>query len=200
MLTIVNPSPERLYSALYGSYTVTLNELKGLLKATVRSQECESTNTTGSSSQQEGFKVICRRKRQNSQETAETAKRAGTVPTANTGPKQVPTRNFFAPLRTTSMDTDSSSTETTPQETATAAKISRPPPIILTSTVNLIQLQKQLKNVLKEDFEFRTTRNGTRIVTRDMVDFLGVESHHEKHNLAFFTFSPKSEKPIKAVI
>jgi hypothetical protein len=88
------------------------------------------------------------------------------------------------------MDTDSSSTETTPQETATAAKIGRPPPIILTSTVNLIQLQEQLKNVLKEDFEFRTTRNRTRIVTRGMVDFLGVKSHLQNHNLAFFTFPP----------
>jgi hypothetical protein len=101
------------------------------------------------------------------------------------------------------MDTYSSSTETTPQETAmtpTAAKTGRLPPIILTSTVNLIQLQKQLKNILKENFEFRTTRNGTRIVTRVMVDFLGVKSHIENHKLSFFTFSPKSEKPIKAVI
>jgi hypothetical protein len=101
------------------------------------------------------------------------------------------------------MYTDSLSTETTPQETAmteTAAKTGRLPPIILTSTVNLNQLQKQLKNVLKEDFEFHTTRNGTRIVTRGMVDFLGVKSHLENHNLAFFTFFPKSEKPIKAVI
>jgi hypothetical protein len=98
------------------------------------------------------------------------------------------------------MDTHSLSIETTPQETATAAKTGRPPPIILTSTVKLIQLQKQLKNVLKEDFEFRTTRNRTRIVTRGMVDFLGVKSHLENHNLAFFTFFPKSEKPMKAVI
>jgi diphthamide synthase subunit DPH2 len=94
------------------------------------------------------------------------------------------------------MDTDFSSTETR----ATAAKTGRPPPIILTSTVNLVHLQKQVKNVLKEDFEFRTTRNGTRIVTRGMVDFLGVKSHLENHNLAFFTFFPKSEKPVKAVI
>jgi hypothetical protein len=197
-------SGKSLYSALYGSYTVTLNELRGLIKAKVRSQECGSINSTGPSSQEEeGFKMIRRRKRQNSQETAETAKRAATLPTANSGPKEVPTRNFFAPLRTTSMDTDSSSTENTPQETATtptAAKTGRPPPIILTSTVNLIQLQKQLKNILKEDFEFRTTRNGTRIVTRVMVDFLGVKSHLENHKLSFFTFFPKSEKPIKAVI
>jgi hypothetical protein len=33
-----------------------------------------------------------------------------------------------------------------------------------------------------------------------MVDFLGVKSYLENHNLAFFTFFPESEKPIKAVI
>jgi hypothetical protein len=66
--------------------------------------------------------------------------------------------------------------------------------------VNLIQLQKQLKNILREGFEFCTTRNGTKIVTRGMVDFLGVKSRLENYNLAFFTFFPKSEKPIKAAI
>jgi hypothetical protein len=100
------------------------------------------------------------------------------------------------------MDTGSSSTETTRQETATTAtaeKTGRPPPVILPSTVNLIQLQKQPKNALKEVFEFRTTRNGRRIDTRGMVDFLGVKSHLENHNLAFFTYFPKSEKPTKAI-
>jgi hypothetical protein len=137
------------------------------------------------------------------QGTAETSKKAATLPPVNTGPKEVPMRNFFTPLRTISMDTDSSITETTPQETATttaAAKTGRLPPTVLTSTVNLSQLQKQLKNVLEEDFEFRTTRNATSIITRGMVHFLRVKSHLENHNLAFFTFFPKSEKPIKAEI
>jgi hypothetical protein len=69
------------------------------------------------------------------------------------------------------MDTDSASTETSPLETSTTTKTGRPPPTVLTSAVNLIHLQKQLKNVVKEDFEFRNTRNGTRIITRGMVDF-----------------------------
>jgi hypothetical protein len=33
-----------------------------------------------------------------------------------------------------------------------------------------------------------------------MVDFLAIKSHFEGNNLSFFTFYPKSEKPIKAVI
>jgi hypothetical protein len=80
------------------------------------------------------------------------------------------------------------------------AKICRPSPIILTSAAHLIQLQKQLKNVVKEDFEFRNTRTGTRVITGGMADFLAVKSHFEGNNLSFYTFFPKSEKPIKVVI
>jgi hypothetical protein len=91
-------SGKTLYSALYGTYTVTLDEFKGLLKTSIRSQENEPPKSTGPSPQQEeGFKEVRRRKRQNSQETAETAKKAATLLTANTGPKEVPTRNFSAP-------------------------------------------------------------------------------------------------------
>jgi hypothetical protein len=133
---------------------------------------------------------------------AQTSKKA--APTAvfalTDTPAKVTTRNFFAPLRTTNMDTDSSGSETIPQEEAVRAKTCRPPPIILTSATNLIPLQKQLKNVVKEDFEFRNTRHGTRVITRDMADFLAIKSHFEGNNLSFFTFYPKSEKPIKAVI
>jgi hypothetical protein len=47
----------------------------------------------------------------------------------------------------------------------------RPPPIILTSAVNLIQLQKELKDILKGSFEFRNTKNSTTVLTR-VVRFL----------------------------
>jgi hypothetical protein len=36
----------------------------------------------------------------------------------------------------------------------------RPPPIVLTSSVNLIQLQKTLKDLARGSLEFRNTRNG----------------------------------------
>jgi hypothetical protein len=113
-------------------------------------------------------------------------------------PSKVATRNFFGPLRTTTMDTDSSGSESTPQDETVPAKNCRPPPIILTSAANLIQLQKQLKNVVKED-ECRNTRSRTRVITRGMADFLAVKSHFEGKNLSF-TFYPKPKKPIKVVI
>jgi hypothetical protein len=62
------------------------------------------------------------------------------------------------------MDTDSAGAEATENEEAVPGKAGRPPPIILNSKTNLIQLQKQLKNVVKGDFEFRNTRNGTRVI------------------------------------
>jgi hypothetical protein len=45
-------------------------------------------------------------------------------------------------------------------------KTGRPPPIVLTSTTNLMQLQRQVKNIVTGSFEFRNTRSGTRIVTK----------------------------------
>jgi hypothetical protein len=97
------------------------------------------------------------------------------------------------------MEMDSTSSETTPVETP-AVKSGRPPPIFLTSAINLIHLQKQVKSVLKQDFEFRTTRNRTKIITRDMADFQSIKSHFDTMKLSYYRFFPKSEKPIKAVI
>jgi hypothetical protein len=81
-----------------------------------------------------------------------------------------------------------------------SGKAGRPPPIILTTAANLIQLQKQIKTVAKQSFEFRTTCNGTQVTTRDMVDYLAVKAHFDSTSMSYFTFFPKSLKPIKAVI
>jgi hypothetical protein len=43
-----------------------------------------------------------------------------------------------------------------------------PLPIILTSAINSIQLQKQLKGLVKGSFEFRNTRNRTRIANKEI--------------------------------
>jgi hypothetical protein len=87
-----------------------------------------------------------------------------------------------------------------PLEEAVPDKTSRHPPIVLTSTTNLTQLRKLLKDMIKEKFEFRSTRNRTRIITKDMADFSAFRSNFENNNLSLFMFYPKSEEPIKAVI
>jgi hypothetical protein len=54
--------------------------------------------------------------------------------------------------------------------------------------------------VVSEKFEFRSTRNGTRVITRSMANFQSVNSHFDSQNLSYYSFFPKSEKLIKAVI
>jgi hypothetical protein len=47
----------------------------------------------------------------------------------------------------------------------------RPPPIVLTSQVNPIQLLRQLKGLLKGDFRLRKAKKRTRVVMSVMADF-----------------------------
>jgi hypothetical protein len=59
----------------------------------------------------------------------------------------------------------------TEEQQPSTSKTGRPPPIGLTSTINLMQLQRQVKNIVTGSLEFRNTRGGTRIVTKEMEDF-----------------------------
>jgi hypothetical protein len=176
-----------LFSILYGTYTVMLNELKSALKASTQTEQTK---------QGDGFKEVRSRKRHNTKEAAYTSKKA-TLPRATV---EVTTRNFFAPLQTMNMDTDVPGTESNAAEETVPGKLGRPPPIVLTSATNFIQLQKQLKDVAKQIFKFCTTRNGTRVITKDMVDYQSVKTHFETNNHSYYTFYPKSQKLIKAVI
>jgi hypothetical protein len=63
-----------------------------------------------------------------------------------------------------------------------------------------MQLQKIIKSVVKENFEFRNTRNGTRVITKTLADFAAVKSHLDTNNLPYFTSYRKYLKPFKAVI
>jgi hypothetical protein len=147
-------SGKLLYCALYGTYTVALTELKSLLKASNSAGVATTASVCVQPPQEDGFKEVRRRKRHSTKKAAPTSTAAETK---STDTKEVATRNFFGPLRA-KMDTDSSVTEATTPEDAVPGKAGRPPPIILTSNTNLIQLQRQLKNVAKGDFEFRNTK------------------------------------------
>jgi hypothetical protein len=109
---------------------------------------------------------------------------------------EVPTRNFFTPLRSIEMEADHrddvEDTTECQQHQVPSSEASGLPPIILTSQVNLIQLQRQLKGILRGRFKFHNTRNGTRVVTVEMADFSAIRSHFESNNLPYFTFFPKS--------
>jgi hypothetical protein len=117
---------------------------------------------------------------------------------------EVPIWNMFTPVRSIEMEAhhgdDSDDTIKHQQYQAPSSLAGRSLPIVLTSQVNLIQLQRQLKGLLKGYFEFCNSRNKTRVDMKKTADFLNIHSHFESNNLPYFTFYPKSQKPVKAVI
>jgi hypothetical protein len=46
-----------------------------------------------------------------------------------------------------------------------------------------VKPQRQLKGLLKGNFELRSTRNGTRVFTKEMADFSTIRSDFERNNL-----------------
>jgi hypothetical protein len=116
-----------LFSVLYGTYTVALQELKAVLKASKPAGKCQTPKS--SETQEEGLKGI--RKRHSTDEVTRISKEAVTTAASATvdtpPPFVVATGKFFAPLRTTSVDTDSTSTQTNPEEEAVPGKqVDRP--------------------------------------------------------------------------
>jgi hypothetical protein len=108
-------------------------------------------------------------------------------------------QEIFAPLRT-EMELEGTKEETNDGDQGTTNQVGRPPPIILSSGTNLLQLQKSIKSFVKGSFEFRSTKNGTRVRKKEMSDFSAIKSFFLSKKFAFYTFFPKSQKPIKAVI
>jgi hypothetical protein len=53
---------------------------------------------------------------------------------------------------------------------------------------------------LKGSFEFRNTRNGTRVVTKKIAHSSAIKEYLISQNLNYFTFLPKFLKPLRAVI
>jgi hypothetical protein len=175
-----------------------LDDLKAILRTHISAGEI-----TEKPSQEDGFQEVRRRKTHNTTEAAPTCKKP--VPTGASAPS-ARTRRRSRPAISSPHSVQQKWTQTLPAvkplqvKQHLRGKKGRPPPIILTSAVNFIQLQKQLKGVVSEDFKFRSTRNGTRVITRGMADFQSVKSYFNSHNLSYFPFFPKDEKTIKAVI
>jgi hypothetical protein len=140
-----------LFSILCGMYTVTLNELKAILKVGAQAGQIGAVNKTSveSMAQDDDFWALKRCKRHISNNTSQPAKRSTKpVPTSidvKLPPKAVLTCNFFAPLRTTDMVTETSGAENGLPEQEAPRKSGRPPPTVMTSTRNLIRLQSDLK-------------------------------------------------------
>jgi hypothetical protein len=128
----------------------------------------------------EEFTEQRRRKRNPSDEQTKKSKTVMLTPVAKPRPQwEEKPQNFFAPLRTAEMEVEHAPVEDTssePQQPA-AKKAGRPPPIILTSTTNLLALQQRIREIVTGNFEFRNTRSGTRIVTKEMTDFSAIRKY-----------------------
>jgi hypothetical protein len=162
---------KRLFSALYGVYCLTLANLKAVIQNSVgRTTASPSSNTTEKPSTQpsaddtEGFQERKRKKRTSTGEKLSPKTQPAT---------SRPTRNFFAPLNSQSMDTGDREEEETTKSKGTG----RPPPIIVTSNINLIKTQKELDTQLLGTFTIRNTRNGTRFTTKSMEDYTTLKTH-----------------------
>jgi hypothetical protein len=67
----------------------------------------------------------------------------------------------------------------------------RPPPIVLTSEVNLLSLQKDFKTVVTGEFFFRNTASGTRITTKSMADYKAIQNLLSQKGLHSSHSTPK---------
>jgi hypothetical protein len=157
---------------------VALSDLKQVLQTSAKrtpasEHQAHSTITKG---EDDGFKEQKRKKRRNSSEDEQQRKNVTPVEASHVGAPyqkgtQVLTRNFFAPLRAVNMETENVEAASKPTDQSeqqgqhpTPTKAGRPPPIVLTSTVNLNSLQKDLKLSAKGHFEFRNTRTETKVI------------------------------------
>jgi hypothetical protein len=149
----------------------------------------------------DGFRVPRRRKRISSGDQ-ETEKKAGPhIYVEGKAVYRAETKNYFAPLSSTpAMDCTEAEGDEEQDEQQAPASPGRPPPIVLTTPANLLQHPKEVKGLVKGNFEFRSTRNGTRVVTREMADYSAIRALFDGRKMSYYTFHPKSEKPIKAII
>jgi len=76
---------------------------------------------------------------------------------------------------------------------------SRPRPIVVTASINLIKTQKEIKTKVKGDFTLRNTKNKTRLTNKNRDDYSTLKQYLERET-PYYTSHPKGERPIKAII
>jgi hypothetical protein len=136
-------------------YIVTLNELKGVLKVRAQAGQNGAVNKTSlePTAQDDDFREVKRRRRHFSNHTSQTAKKSTKSIPISTAvklpPKAVSTRNAFAPLRTTDMDTQITGAGNAFPEQEAPRNSGRPPPIVMTCNTYLNRLQSYFKEQVK---------------------------------------------------
>jgi hypothetical protein len=101
----------------------------------------------------------------------------------------VVTKNFFAPLRAVLME-GAEVCDETPSSDNNLDKTDHPS-IDLTSEVNFLSLQKDLKAVVTGEFFFRNTAYGTRITTTSIADYKTIQNLVSQKGLHSSLSTPK---------
>jgi hypothetical protein len=155
------PSTERggeqskFCKALDGTYTVTLHKLKAALKLSVQVGQRDIVNKTSveSTAQDDDFQEVKRSNRHISNNTLQTAKKSTKpVPTSasvNLRPKTMLNRNFFAPLKTTDMERETTGADKALMEQETPRKSRRPSPIEMISTTPHSTLKRLKRRIFR---------------------------------------------------
>jgi hypothetical protein len=56
------------------------------------------------------------------------------------------------------------------------------------------------KGIFMGSFEFRNTKNGTRVLTKEMADFSDLKASFLSKKFSFYAFFPQSQNPVNSVI
>jgi hypothetical protein len=84
------------------------------------------------------------------------------------------------------MDLEGYKESTDEEKQGSNTQAGRPSTIILITTKNPLQLQKNISAIAQGSFEFRNTRNGTRVLTKEMADYSAIKSFLLQNNLKFW--------------
>jgi hypothetical protein len=189
---------------------LTFTELKAVLQgsAAKKSQIGITTNKNAASKPIEGgFKEQERKIRRSTEsDRPDSAKKQGVAiqiekkmakKTMTTTTTTTTTTKISAPLRCLDMEetpgnrSDEEGTGKSNQQTGKE----RPPPFIITTTVNHMKFQVEIKAISKRSFELCNTKIVATVTAREMADYSTLKHHLETKKIPFFTYHSKSSLP-----
>jgi hypothetical protein len=87
------------------------------------------------------------------------------------------TRNFFSTLRDLEVEEAPETGGDEESEILQRIGKDRPSPIIIMTKINMLNFQGEIKATSKGNFELGNTKRGTRVITREMADYLAIKSN-----------------------